>query len=207
MNVSPVLLFVAVASTGVGCVTAIDIHTLRAPTAHFEKYRTIAFDLSPAPPSDYTTSPRSVDVRDHVEKDAQTVLEGRGYALAPKDQADLVVRIEAGRREKKVLVSTGLSAPVGPSPGGVPSDISPSGGGSDLPAPSGVQIPYIGELDREEQDLVEGSFVIDAFDRATRKIVWHGSARAEVNPGPVDYERVRRAVESVLASFPAQGAQ
>ena len=58
----------------------------------------------------------------------------------------------------------------------------------------------------EEEDFVEGAFVIDAFDAATDELVWHGSARAEVDPNRIDDERLRRAVTSVMASFPSRAA-
>jgi hypothetical protein len=58
----------------------------------------------------------------------------------------------------------------------------------------------------EEDDFTEGAFVIDAFDAATEELVWHGSARAEVDPDRIDDERLRRAVTSVLATFPSRKA-
>jgi hypothetical protein len=57
-------------------------------------------------------------------------------------------------------------------------------------------------LEDEEDDFVEGAFVIDAIDNGTGEMVWHGSARVEVEPGKVDEERLRRAVNTFLASFP-----
>jgi hypothetical protein len=56
--------------------------------------------------------------------------------------------------------------------------------------------------EEEDEDFVEGAFVIDAFDTATGEIVWHGSARLEVDPAKVDERRLRRAVSDVLAKFP-----
>jgi hypothetical protein len=62
--------------------------------------------------------------------------------------------------------------------------------------------PWINE--REEEDFVEGAFVIDAFDGVTHEQVWHGSARTEVDPGRIDSELLRQAVQSVMARFPAR---
>ncbi|HXN30472.1 MAG TPA: DUF4136 domain-containing protein [Polyangiaceae bacterium] len=59
----------------------------------------------------------------------------------------------------------------------------------------------------EEEDFIEGAFVIDAFDGATDELAWHGSARAEVDPNKIDEERLRRAVASVLATFPGRAAE
>ena len=194
---SSLVLVALLLGAGLGCTSAVDVHTIRSPAAHFERYRTIAFDISPRAPSKYETSSRSADVRDHVQQIAANVLQGRGYVLAPNDRADLIVRIEAGRREHKVPISTG-TMPLGGGVSGLPT---PSGEGN-APGPADVETTYHGQLDQEEMDLVEGAFVIDAFDGKTHEVVWHGFARSEVSPGPVDYERVRRAAESVLASFP-----
>ena len=191
-------LVVAAIGAAVHCTSGVDIHTIRSPAAHFERYRTIAFDLSAQAPNKYEMSPRSADVRDHVEQAAASILQRRGYILAPIEHADLIVRIEAGRREHKIPMSTG-TMPLG---GGVAGVSTPAGEGN-APGPAEIEPTYHGQLDPEELDLVEGAFVIDAFDGKTRELLWHGFARSEVTPGAVDYERVRRATESVLASFPA----
>ncbi|MGD0677701.1 MAG: DUF4136 domain-containing protein [Polyangiaceae bacterium] len=203
----PVRLFALVVAhllfgAGMGCRSAVEIHTIRSPLAHFDRYRTVAFDLSAQAPRAYTSSPHSAGVREHIEPIVARALEGRGYVLASNDHADLVVRIETGRREHEAPIGT---MPLGGGVAGLPS---PSGGdsaagGVNVPGPAAIEPSYGGELDQEEKDLVEGAFVIDAFDAQTHTLVWHGSARTEVQTGPVDLERLRRAVESVMASFPA----
>ncbi|HXX66085.1 MAG TPA: DUF4136 domain-containing protein [Polyangiaceae bacterium] len=165
----------------VGCAPAIDVHTIQSPSAHFDAYRTVAFEQSPQPPSDYSPSPQSAQVRTEVQDRAGDILQGRGYVVAKQQDADLVIRIEAGRRERVVTVTA--MQPTSPS------------------AP--VETEFHGELDREQEDLVDGAFVIDAFDGKTHALVWHGAARTEVTPGTIDHGRVRSAVEKVLASFPA----
>jgi uncharacterized protein DUF4136 len=180
------------------CTSAVDIHSLRSPAAHFERYRTFAFDVRAQAPNKYETSARSADVRDHVQQIAASILQSRGYILSPIEQADLIVRVEAGRRQYKIPMSTG-TMPLG---GGV-AGLSAQTGDGNVPGPAEVEATYHGQLDQEELDFVEGAFVIDAFDGKTRDLLWHGFARTEVTPGPVDYARVRQATESVLASFPA----
>jgi hypothetical protein len=59
-------------------------------------------------------------------------------------------------------------------------------------------------VENETEDFTEGAFVIDAFDAATDDLLWHGSARLEVQPGRFDEERLRRAASAVLTSFPAR---
>lgn len=56
----------------------------------------------------------------------------------------------------------------------------------------------------EEQDFVEGAFVIDAFDASTRELVWHGGARTQVDPRSVDSKLLAKAVLSVMSRFPAR---
>jgi G3E family GTPase len=57
----------------------------------------------------------------------------------------------------------------------------------------------------EGEDFIEGSFVIDAVDGANHDLLWHGSARTEVDPNGIDENLLRRAVTSVMATFPARG--
>jgi hypothetical protein len=67
-----------------------------------------------------------------------------------------------------------------------------------------TEIPYFGFLDDERQDLVEGAFVIDTFDGQTHRMLWHGSAREVIDPSRANYDRLHRAVQKVMASFPAR---
>lgn len=179
----------ALAALSFGCTSAADIHTIKSPTAHFERYHSIAFDTGESPPKAYSASPQSADVWTHVKEATAHVLGDRGYVVATPDQADLVLRIEVGRRE----TTAPLTSPVGLSPtypGYVP-DYLP------------VVPPYHGYFDQEGQELVEGALIIDAFEGKTHELLWHGFVRAVVRPGQVDYDHLRRDVESMLASFPA----
>jgi Domain of unknown function (DUF4136) len=197
------LVLVAALMSG-GCAPAIHVHAIQSPDAHFERYRTIAFDVSRRAPAGHVASPRSADVREHVRQLAAAILQSRGYGLAAHEHADLVVRIEAGRREVEVPTGTGIM-PLGGGVSGLPEASRANDTPGNVPGPADMGTSeYHGELDQEEGDLVEGAFVIDAFDGETHQLVWHGSARTEVNPGPFDYGRLGRAVESVLASFPVR---
>lgn len=176
-----------------GCASTADIHAIRSPTAHFELYHSFVFDQGKAPPpGDYSTSAQSADVWSHVKEATARILQSRGYAPADPGQADLILRIEVGRRES----TAPLTSPVGLQatyPGYAP-DYLP------------VVPPYHGYFDQENQELVEGTFVIDAFDGKSHELLWHGFSRAVVRPGKVDYDELQHHVESVLASFPASGS-
>jgi hypothetical protein len=61
----------------------------------------------------------------------------------------------------------------------------------------------------ENADFVDGALVIDAFDGITGVKVWHGSSRANVNPGTDDphlQSDVRELLDAVpRSSVSAQG--
>jgi hypothetical protein len=187
----------------IGCTSTADIHSIQSPSAHFEQYHTIAFDSAEGPPRVYSASPHSADVWAHAKEATAEVLTHRGYVIGAPGQADLVFRIEVGRRQTAAAPPT---AQVGPSPmdpgpvGPIPTD--PGKTPDYLP----VGPPYHGTFDEEDRELVEGALVIDAFDGKTHALLWHGFVRAVVQPDKVDYDHLRRDVESVLASFPASGA-
>ena len=110
VKISLLVLVAALMSGGSGCAPAIHVHAIQSPDAHFERYRTIAFDVSRRAPAGHAALPRLADVRDHVRQLAAEILQSRGYRLAARDQADLVVRVEAGRREVEVPTGTGIHA-------------------------------------------------------------------------------------------------
>ncbi|HXX69352.1 MAG TPA: DUF4136 domain-containing protein [Polyangiaceae bacterium] len=182
------------ALAAVGCASTADIHTIKSPAAHFELYHSVAFDSErPPPPGDYSSSPQSADVWSHVKDTATHILQSRGYTLGEPGKTDLILRIEVGRRES----TAPMTSPIGLQPtypGYVP-DYLP------------VAPPYHGYFDQESQELVEGAFVIDAFDGKSHELLWHGFSRAVIRPGQVNYADLQRHVESVLASFPASGSR
>jgi hypothetical protein len=56
--------------------------------------------------------------------------------------------------------------------------------------------------DDESADFVEGSVVIDAFDGATGRRIWHGASQAQIDPDHVDDGLLGRTVGALLGSFP-----
>jgi hypothetical protein len=57
------------------------------------------------------------------------------------------------------------------------------------------------------QPITTGEVVVDAFDRSTAQQVWHGAARAEVDPQRVNEPELQAAVHQLLAPFPARSVQ
>ncbi|MGA3123442.1 MAG: DUF4136 domain-containing protein [Polyangiaceae bacterium] len=169
-----------------GCASELVVHTITAQNAQFGRYRTFSFDPSVAAPDKYVVAPQSAEVRSHIEQASAKILEARGYTLAATGGSDLVVRVETGRRQ----------SPVEETP------LPPTGEAHDT---GGTQIAFGGApLDDERHDLVEGSFVIDAFDGQTHQMLWHSAAREVIDASHVDYDRLQRAIEKVMASFPAR---
>jgi hypothetical protein len=102
------------------------------------------------------------------------ILQSKGYVLA--DHPDLTVRIAAGLREKHVPFP--LAAP-------------PPGGPNDAWFKKNLAA-----------EILEGSLVIDVYETASGTLLWHGGARAALDPEHFDEDRLRRAVVQVMSSFP-----
>jgi hypothetical protein len=54
------------------------------------------------------------------------------------------------------------------------------------------------------QAVTTGEVVVDAFDRSTAQQVWHGTARAEIDPQRINEPQLHAAVHQLLAPFPAR---
>ncbi len=54
--------------------------------------------------------------------------------------------------------------------------------------------------------MTDGTLVIDIYDVATKKAVWHGVATQEINPAKVEQATIDAAVDAVIAQFPAGAA-
>jgi hypothetical protein len=61
-----------------------------------------------------------------------------------------------------------------------------------------------GANENETQSVTAGAIVIDAFDRSTSQQVWHGTARAEIDPQRINEASIQAAVQQMMASFPAR---
>jgi hypothetical protein len=57
------------------------------------------------------------------------------------------------------------------------------------------------------QSVTTGEVMVDAFDRSTAQQVWHGTARAEVDPRRINEPELQAAVHQLLAPFPARSVQ
>jgi hypothetical protein len=164
----------------VGCQPTAHIRVAESPTAQFDRYQSIAVDVSPQPPSGYSTWSDAAEARADVRDAASQILAELGYDLTTPDKADLIVRIEEGRRNEQV-------------PGQTFEPASNSVGGA---------AEFQGQITTTSEEQTRGSFVIQALDARTHRVVWQGSAEARVTPGKIDHARLRGVVESVLRTFP-----
>lgn len=159
-----------------GC-SPVQAHSASLASAPFPQYQTFSFGGPEASPKGFKRSPRTAEVEKRMHPLITTVLEEKGYAAAEAGKkGDVVVACASGSRK-------GIKRPAQGTRGAA------DGLGSD-----------------EEADFVEGAIVIDMFDGASDGAVWHGTARAEVNPDKIDDQLLQRAVREVLAPFPAHTA-
>jgi hypothetical protein len=56
--------------------------------------------------------------------------------------------------------------------------------------------------DIDVRNVTRGTLVIDIYDTATKKPVWHGIATQEINPDKIDPSGIDTAVDAVIAKFP-----
>jgi len=72
------------------------VQTFQEPTAHFDRYRTLSFEIDPEPPSG--SAPLAIETQAKVERAAVAGLKELGYLpIMAKEPADLVVVVQAGR--------------------------------------------------------------------------------------------------------------
>jgi hypothetical protein len=74
--------------------------------------------------------------------------------------------------------------------------------GEDKPEP----ITTSGGNENEPQRITVGEVVVDAFDRGTGQQVWHGTARAEIDPQRINGPALQAAVQRMLTPFPTRSS-
>lgn len=170
------LAIAAVVAILAGCTPGIRVHTVQSPSAHFDRYRTLAFALESSPPPRFGTSSQTAGVEAEVARAAKDFLREKGYEPVEAAPADLTIRISVGRRTRERTALT--------------------------PAPS-APARIAGPIGDEEENYIEGAVVIEAVDAQTGESVWHGSVRVDVEPGDSDRaQRVHQVVGELLKSFP-----
>jgi hypothetical protein len=163
------------AAAAMACTEApIESHGEILESARIAPLRTFSFVPGEAlAPEGYEATERSPQVVAAMKPLVAAALEAKGWVEAPKGDGDMLVACTAGRRSR------------------VESERVP-------PRTSMIT----GEATRE-REWIEGSIVIDAYDRRGVRI-WHGYARTEIDPEKPSPERLRQAVGDALRRFPAR---
>ncbi len=162
----------------VGGCSPVRSHSAGLATAPFPSYRTFSFGTDEGSPAGFKSTPRTAEVERRMLPLIAAVLQEKGYAPAEAGKkGDVVVACASGQRK-------GIKRPTQSSTHGAADGLS----------------------EDEEEDFVEGGIVIDMFDGTNDGQVWHGAARAEVDPEKINDELLQRAVREVLAPFPVHAA-
>jgi len=173
------LLVTLLLSLVVGCASKPTLHVSaeRSTATDFSAYRTYAWANPPAEPS--VEQPRTG--RDLMDWQIRTIIENqltaKGYDEVSSGRADLVITYHLDVREGHTESVQDFIA------------YRESGGDE------GMQEAYV-------YGYQKGTFIIEAIDAATRRLVWRGSAGAVINPERQP-DRVREAVLRVMERFPA----
>lgn len=154
------------------------------PGADFSAYRSWYWLPRPGPSGDPRLDSDLLDAR--VRSAVEEVLAAKGYRKAPTGEGDFGVGWH-GAIEGKLDVQTidryyGYGPRWGYGYGGVVTDT------------------YVRQYD-------QGTLILDVVDARQRKLVWRGSAQAEVQERAdpeARQRRIREAVEKVFARFPPQ---
>ena len=103
----------------------------------------------------------------------------RAHSFSPGTPGDFAVAFTIGRRDSVQVTDFGPYA--------------------------GFYRPYAwgpGYRDIDVRQVTDGTLVIDIYDVATHKPIWHGIATQQVDPNKVDSTVIDTAVDAVLAGFP-----
>jgi hypothetical protein len=162
------------------------------PAADFTKYRSFAWIsqdpvMGPTPGvmrGEYISPIDEQRIRSAVDAD----LLAKGYRRAESvDSADLVVSFMIGSQQKVRTEST---------PGRSSSYYSAYGRGA-----------WYGGASVRTYTYVEGTLVLEFYDRATRHAVWAGWASKRLSKSDDSEETIRKAVAAILEEFPASSGR
>jgi hypothetical protein len=176
---SPLLIAVLLAALA-ACASKPVLHVSaeRSPTADFAAYRTYRWAVAPAEvPLDHArTSRELLDWR--IRNGIESQLAARGYQQVPSGKADVIVGYHLDLRETNTE-SVGDYI-----------HYRQSGG------QEGPQEAYVFGYE-------VGTLVIEAFDGATRRLVWRSAAGPLLTP-ETQQDKVREAVRRMMERFPAR---
>jgi len=157
-----------------GCTSTPRVTTDFDPAHDFSRYRTYSWV--------YTGTPRGMNplTFQRVQASIDRSLQARSYQRV--DNGDFAIAFTVGRRDRVEVTDFGPYAPY----------YRGWGWGWGAGAYHNVDV----------RNVTDGTLVVDIYDVATKRAVWHGVATQEVNSTPVNQALIDTAVDSVLAKFP-----
>ena len=161
----------------VGCSTVYDVQTDYDTKTDFTNLRT--YNWLPVPDK---ADIDSLDVI-RVQKAVNAEMQAKGLRLT-SDNPDFLIAEHLGKKDKVSVRNWGYD--YGPYAGYWGGAWGPSGGVSTY-------------------QFEEGSLILDFVDAQTKKMIWRGSAKAEVNDARTPEKRdelITEAVQKILKSFP-----
>lgn len=173
------LAFVAALAVG-GCATGPTIRTDFDQTADFSRFRTFSWVFT-APPQNM--NPMLFQrVRDSIDRTLQ-------QRFTPATPGDFAIAFTLGRRDTVQITDLGPYGPFfhrwdrgwGSRPGW----------------------RSAGQRRVDVRNVTDGTLVIDIYDTATRRPVWHGIATQQISPSrPPSQAQIDAAIAEVLSRFP-----
>jgi len=127
---------VAALACGAAACTPVEVHTGALDTAPYAQFHTYAFAPVSGGVVGYRTTTRSAKVIELMKPAVTTVLERKGYTLAPAADADLTIVCSAGRRDVEEHIQLNR------------------------------RMAEITGEETEDHDFVEGGLIIDVFDKS-----------------------------------------
>lgn len=160
-----------------GCGTAQPtVNTDMDPSAQFGKYKTYAW-VYRAPPA--TINPLTFD---RVQKSIEREMATKGYVKG--EPADFALAFTIGSRQSIKVSDMGSYGTYYSRRGFV---------------------AYSSGIPATVQEITEGMLIVDVYDAATKKAVWHGLATQRLNSTP-DQALIDNIVSAILKELPASAS-
>ncbi len=160
--------------------------------ARFVAYQTWSYAGTTELPDGYVPEELPPAAQEIAAEVGLAALEERGWSRASEEEADILFLVGVGRR---VTTSTELALQD-------PTSAFPARGSS-----------FTRHVVEEQRTLHEGTLIVNAIDRTTRDVVWHGHIEAVLTstgageyPTPEQQARFRQAMTELMHTFPNAGA-
>ena len=187
MNMAKQVVTLVAAASLFGCAT-MAVTSDHDPNANFTGLKT--YTWLPKPEGDGADPQHGNPLMDaYIRKSIENALAAKGYTPV-SGTADFQIGYHASRADKQSVQAVNTYY----------------GYGRGWYGP-GMMAPRVATT--QVYEYVEGTLIIDIVDPAARKLIWRGSAQAELNRNPSTEEKqhnVDAAVEKILKQFPPEAS-